>query len=81
MKIDPEILEKITSENMEFKKLYDEHTRLDDKVEELNRRHYLTPEEETEKKTLQKQKLLCKDRLEQMLEEYLSRHQETHSRG
>ena len=68
-----EILEKITSENMEFKKLYDEHTQLDHKVEELNKRHYLTPEEETEKKNFQKQKLHCKDRLEKILEEYLSK--------
>jgi len=75
MNIDPEILEKIKSENMEFKKLYDEHTHLDHKVEELNRRRYLTPEEETEKKNFQKQKLNCKDRLEQIVEEYMSKPQ------
>ncbi|CCQ91133.1 conserved hypothetical protein [Nitrospina gracilis 3/211] len=68
MDIDPEVLEKAKSEIPEFKPLFDEHTRLKHQVEELNKRPYLTPEEELEKKKFQKQKLICKDKLESMLE-------------
>ncbi|MGP0567135.1 YdcH family protein [Nitrospina sp. 32_T5] len=68
MDIDPEVLEKAKSEIPEFERLFDEHTRLKHQVEELNKRPYLTPEEELEKKNFQKQKLICKDKLESMLE-------------
>ncbi|MCF8721032.1 YdcH family protein [Nitrospina gracilis] len=68
MDIDPQTLEKAKSEIPEFKRLFDEHTRLKHQVEELNKRAYLTPEEELERKNFQKQKLNCKDQLERMLE-------------
>ena len=56
MQIDPELLEKIQKENEEFKKLYEEHTQLKQKVEELNKMKFLTVEQEMEKKQHQKQK-------------------------
>lgn len=70
MDIDPMLLEKIQKENEEFKKLYREHTDLKSRVEELNRLKFLSPEQEMEKKTIQKQKLKNKDRLTQIIEEF-----------
>ena len=63
MDINPYLLNKLVSENNEFKDLYDAHNALKIKVEELNSRKFLTPEQEIEKKNLQKKKLNTKDRI------------------
>ena len=70
MEIDPTLLEKVQGENEEFKKLYQEHLDLKVRVEELNKMNFLSPEQELEKKTVQKQKLKGKDRMSQILEQY-----------
>ena len=70
MEIDPTLLEKVQGENEEFKKLYQEHLELKFRVEELNKMNFLSPEQELEKKTVQKQKLKGKDRMSQILEQY-----------
>ena len=70
MEIDPILLEKVQGENEEFKKLYQEHLDLKHRVEELNKMSFLSPEQELEKKTVQKQKLKGKDRMSQILEQY-----------
>lgn len=70
MEINPQLLEKIKNENEEFKKLYEEHTILKTRVEELNKMKFLSGEQEIEKKKHQKQKLKNKDRLEEILSTY-----------
>jgi len=70
MEIDPTLLEKVQGENEEFKKLYQEHLDLKHRVEELNKMNFLSPEQELEKKTVQKQKLKGKDRMSQIIEQY-----------
>ena len=70
MEIDPTLLEKVQGENEEFKKLYQEHLDLKHRVEELNKMNFLSPEQELEKKTVQKQKLKGKDRMIQIIEQY-----------
>lgn len=70
MEIDATLLEKVRKENQEFKKLYDEHTGLKNRVEELNRLKFLSAEQELEKKTIQKQKLKNKDRMQEILSQY-----------
>lgn len=70
MEIEVGLLKKITGENHEFKALYDEHTKLKNRVEELNGMKFLTPEQEVEKKKIQKQKLKAKDRLGEILTQY-----------
>ncbi len=70
MEIDPTLLEKVQGENEEFKKLYEEHLDLKHRVEELNKMHFLTPEQELEKKTVQKQKLKGKDRMIEIIEQF-----------
>jgi uncharacterized protein len=72
MNINPDLLEKVQKENTEFRGLYQEHTTLKYKVEALNKKKILTPEQEVEKKKHQKQKLSLKDRMERILSEYQS---------
>tara|TARA_Y100000310_G_C20623762_1_gene784719 strand:+ start:79 stop:306 length:228 start_codon:yes stop_codon:yes gene_type:complete len=67
MEINPELLKRMMTESAEFKRLYEEHTKLKFKVDELNRSRFLTSEEELEKKKHQKQKLLLKDKIEGLL--------------
>jgi hypothetical protein len=47
----------------ELKSLYAEHQDLEKQLDRLNHKHYLTPEEELEKKRIQKIKLVGKDRM------------------
>ena len=63
MDIQQALLEKLLTENPEFKKLYEEHASLKSQVEKLNQRKFLTPGEELEKKNIQKQKLKYKDQI------------------
>ena len=70
MEIDPILLEKVQGENEEFKQLYQEHLDLKHRVEELNNMKFLTPEQELEKKIVQKQKLKGKDRMIEIIEQF-----------
>ncbi len=66
-----ELIELARRESEEFARLEREHRELDERIESLfGDRAYLTPEEEVEKKTLQKQKLAKKDRMYQILKEF-----------
>lgn len=71
---DEVLVKKLAEENEEFKKLYEEHLELKSKIAEFESKHYLTPEEDLEKKRLQKIKLAGKDRMFQILKEYQSKH-------
>jgi uncharacterized protein YdcH (DUF465 family) len=51
----------------DFKALVEEHRLLDEKLKELDRKVYLLPEEEVERKRLQKLKLARKDKIAQIL--------------
>ena len=53
----------LIGQNPELRVLYTEHLDLKKKLDTLNHKHYLTPEEEVEKKRLQKLKLAGKDRM------------------
>jgi uncharacterized protein YdcH (DUF465 family) len=54
----------------EYRRLEQEHRELDRQIEEkFGGKKYLTAEEEVEKKTLQKQKLAKKDRMQHLLAE------------
>jgi len=69
-----EIIEKMLKENEEFKKVSEEHHQLDGLLTEIDKKVYLTPEEEIERKKLQKQKLHKKDLLAEMIREYRQAH-------
>jgi len=50
-----------------FKALVQEHRTLDDKLKELDRKVYLSPDEEMERKRLAKLKLSKKDKIAQLI--------------
>lgn len=64
------ILEQLRHTNHEFRQLEESHHRLDLELNELQRRHVLTPNEEIEKKRLQKEKLVKKDKLAEIVRLY-----------
>ncbi len=59
-----EIVEVLKKENAEFKKLTEEHRNLEELLAKIDNKRFLTPEEEVERKTIQKKKLLKKDAAE-----------------
>jgi uncharacterized protein YdcH (DUF465 family) len=69
-----EIIEILKRENEEFRKLYEEHRQLDALLDEINKKHYLTAEEEIEKKRMQKEKLYKKDKMAEIIRQYKLTH-------
>jgi uncharacterized protein YdcH (DUF465 family) len=68
-----EITEKLIRENEEFKKLSEEHKNLENILAETDKKLHLSPEEEIERKKVQKQKLLGKDRMAGMIRDFKKR--------
>jgi uncharacterized protein YdcH (DUF465 family) len=69
-----DIVKILASESPEFKRLGEEHRHLEEKLSEYNGRVYLSPEEEMEKKRIQKLKLLKKDKMAELVREYRKSH-------
>ncbi|HXQ23636.1 MAG TPA: hypothetical protein VN812_18295 [Candidatus Acidoferrales bacterium] len=69
-KKDEELIQSLVSGDPELKRFYEEHLELERQLAEFNRKLYLTPEQEIEKKALQKKKLSGKDRIMEILEKY-----------
>ena len=67
MEIKKEALEKILNSDPNFERLYSEHSKLELKIEDLNKIKFPTTGEEIEKKQHQKQKLALKDKMELIL--------------
>ena len=61
------LIEKLRRENDEFLSWEEKHKRLEREIRGLNRKHTLTPEEEVLRKNLQKEKLLAKDKMMEIL--------------
>jgi hypothetical protein len=70
---DAEIAEILRKENEEFKKLDEEHKRLKQCLAEIDKKRFLTADEEIERKKIQKQKLQRKDRMAELIREYRER--------
>lgn len=64
------VRDRLRREDPEFMKWELEHQRLKDTLKLLDSHPYLTPEEEVERKRIQKLKLLIKDRLMNMIRHY-----------
>jgi len=64
------IAERLRQSNTEFRELEESHHRLDLDLNELQKRHVLTPAEELEKKRMQKEKLAKKDKLAELIRLY-----------
>jgi uncharacterized protein len=62
-----ELIHQCMTNDEELKTLYEEHAELKRQLETLRHKHYLTAEEEIEKKRIQKLKLASKDRIMELL--------------
>ena len=64
------IAEVLRQSSLEFRQLEESHHRLDAELAELQKRHVLTPQEELQKKQLQKEKLAKKDKMADLMRLY-----------
>ena len=62
-----ELIHRYVTNDQELKTLYEQHAELKRNLESLRHKHYLTAEEEVEKKRIQKLKLASKDRIMELL--------------
>ena len=65
-----ELKKQLMEEDPDFKRLMEEHIEFENKLEEYNKKAYLTPDEETDRKKIQKLKLMGKDKMEVILSNY-----------
>lgn len=66
-KRDEELIEALVGQDSELKKYYEEHLALEQQLRGLQHKAVLTPEEDLEKKRIQKVKLAGKDRIMEIL--------------
>ncbi len=69
-----EVVESLRENNEEFRKLLEEHHQLEGLLAEIDKKVYLTPEEEVERKRIQKQKLIKKDRMAELIRDFRKSH-------
>ncbi|MEW6387815.1 MAG: DUF465 domain-containing protein [Thermodesulfobacteriota bacterium] len=69
-KRDLEIISQWLDLDPELKRCMQEHEEFEKRLEEFNRRPYLTADESMERKRLQKLKLAGRDKIEQILAKY-----------
>ena len=67
---DQALIQKLCEENPRFRLLYEEHVLFEKQLRALDDRVYLTPEEEMDRRRMQKLKLAGKDEMENILREY-----------
>lgn len=67
---DTEIAEILKKQDEEYEKLYVEHKNLEQILADIDKNKYLTPEQEIERKKIQKQKLFKKDSMAKLIMEY-----------
>ena len=66
-KSDLELIKSLVEGNGELRVLMEEHGELEEQLMAIQRKRYLTAEEEVEKKKLQKLKLAGRDKIEEIL--------------
>jgi len=64
---DLDLITKWKEREPELKTLWEEHLEFEEQLESFNRRPYLSPTEEIERKTIQKKKLKGRDQIERIL--------------
>lgn len=73
-KKDEELIVTLLDREPDLRRYYEEHTALERELSPLQDKLYLTPEEELEKKRLQKLKLAGKDKIMEILSRHRTRH-------
>jgi len=66
------LLARLASDNPELAEMVSRHQSFERQLEEMNHRHYLSPEDDLERKKIQKAKLAVKDRIQAFLERHQS---------
>ena len=69
-KHDEELIRSLMDRDPELRGYYEEHLGLEKQLAALQHKHFLTPEEDLEKKRIQKLKLAGKDRIMEILGRY-----------
>ncbi|HVN86366.1 MAG TPA: DUF465 domain-containing protein [Candidatus Binatia bacterium] len=69
-KHEEELIRSLLDKDVELKRYYEEHVALEKQLATFQHKHFLTPEEEVEKKRLQKLKLAGKDHIMEILGKY-----------
>jgi hypothetical protein len=69
-KHEEELIRSLIDQDDELKRYYEEHLALERQLETLQHKHFLTPEEDLERKRIQKIKLAGKDRIMEILGRY-----------
>ncbi len=67
---DADLIETLTRENEEFKKAREQHRHYAKQLDDLEKKPFLTPQDEVEIKVLKKKKLAYKDQMENLLSHY-----------
>lgn len=67
---DLKLIKELLPQNEELRRLMEEHESFERQLSKFQQKKYLTPEEEIEKKRIQKLKLAGKDRIEAILSTY-----------
>ena len=65
-----ELIERLTKENEEFSKAKQAHSQLAKQLDEMEKKSFLSPQDEMEIKILKKKKLALKDQMERILVKY-----------
>jgi uncharacterized protein YdcH (DUF465 family) len=60
-------VKELIDKNEEFRTLFQEHEELEAKLADLDKYHYLSPQQDIERKRIQKIKLRGRDRMEELL--------------
>jgi hypothetical protein len=75
------ITESLRTSNEEYRVLEESHHRLDEELQQLLKRHVLTPQEEILKKQIQKEKLGKKDRMAALVRECRAKFEQASTPG
>ena len=70
MENDLGLVQKLCDENPRFRKLYEEHVIFEKQLGEFDEKPFLTPDQEFERKKVQKLKLAGKDEMEDILRNF-----------
>ena len=70
--MDTESIERLFPKNGELRELSGEHHKLEERLNELTKRHYLSKPEQVEQTNLKKLKLKIKDRIENIVRQLQS---------
>ncbi len=67
---DEQLIRSLLEREPELRRYYEEHVDLEQQLQAFQQKLYLTPDEEMEKKRLQKRKLAGKDKIMEILSRY-----------